>query len=46
MEYDWIFEYKYLMDKVIKSINKLGIKSFEMNFYIDLVRDCNEYVMV
>ncbi|CBH40516.1 Mbov_0392 family ICE element protein [Mycoplasmopsis agalactiae] len=46
MEYDRIFEYKYLMDKATKSINKLGTKSPEMNLYIDLVRDCNEYAMV
>nr|WP_233749674.1 hypothetical protein [Mycoplasmopsis agalactiae] len=46
MEYDRIFEYKYLMDKATKSINELGTKSPEMNLYIDLVRDCNEYAMV
>ncbi|EIN15484.1 Hypothetical protein MAGb_0120 [Mycoplasmopsis agalactiae 14628] len=46
MEADQIFEYKYLMDKATKSINELGTKSPEMNLYIDLVRNCDEYAMV
>lgn len=46
MEADRIFEYKYLMNKVTKSIDELGVKSPEMNLYIQLVRDCGEYAMV
>ncbi len=43
---DQIFEHKYLMNKATKSIDELGVKSPEMNLYIQLVRDCNEYAMV
>ncbi|QQH54571.1 hypothetical protein HYD68_00895 [Mycoplasmopsis bovis] len=42
----WIFEHKYLMNKELKCIDELGVKSPEMNLYIQLVRDCNEYAMV